>query len=369
MLYMPIIKLYYAENQLEDHHLLLLHGVYSLIIAIIEIPSGYLADVLGRKLTMILGTLLGTAGFAVYALSGGLWAFLSAEILLGIGQSFISGSDTALLYDSLKVMNKQKKYIKYEGQITAVGNFSEALAGITVSVLAFHVMRNYYYMQVAIAFLGFVSAIFITEPSFHRPEKYHKYKYVFELIKKHILNNRLLLRYILFSSFIGFASLSMAWYVQMIFYQLDIRTSFFYGIAWTILNLVVGFGSLGAYRTEKRLGRRLSLIVIFIILGGSFLVIPVLMSQWILLALLLFYFVRGIAHPIMKLYINELTVSDIRATIFSVRSLFIRILFSVSVLFLGPVRKFYGLEQSIFIAGVFLVIPCGLLLVLLLRKK
>ena len=369
MLYMPVIKLYYAENHLEDHHLLLLHGVYSFIIAITEIPSGYFADVLGRKITMISGTLLGTMGFAVYAFTGGLWAFLVAEILLGFGQSFISGSDTALLYDSLLDLKKQKKYIRYEGKITAIGNFSEALAGITVSVLAFQLMREYYYIQIGIAFTGFAASVFLIEPSHHRMKKYRRYKQVFQLVKKQIRSNRLLMQYILFSSVIGFASLSMAWFAQMIFYELDIRTSFFYGIAWTVLNLTVGFGSLMAYRTEALLGRKISLLFIFIALGSSFIVISFAIAKWVIIVLLFFYLIRGIAHPVLKLYINELTASDVRATIFSVRSLFIRILFSIAVLFLGPARKFCSLELSIFIAGCILIIPGCILLYLLLKKK
>ena len=101
MLIMPIITLFYQENGLGMKDVLLLQGIYSVAIVVLEIPSGYFADVWGRKSTLIIGSFLGVLGFAIYSFTSGFWSFLVAELVLGIGQSFISGSDSALLYDTL----------------------------------------------------------------------------------------------------------------------------------------------------------------------------------------------------------------------------------------------------------------------------
>ena len=101
MLIMPIGALFFAENGLDPFAIYLLQGVYSLSLALFEIPSGYLADVIGRRASLIIGSLLGTLGFVVLSFSHSLPGFLLAEIILGLGGSFISGSDSALLYDSL----------------------------------------------------------------------------------------------------------------------------------------------------------------------------------------------------------------------------------------------------------------------------
>ena len=75
---MPVVKLFYAENNLDDFDLFLLHALYSGVIFLIEIPSGYLADVWGRKLSIQSGLLMGLAGFVIYSLTGGFWGFLLA---------------------------------------------------------------------------------------------------------------------------------------------------------------------------------------------------------------------------------------------------------------------------------------------------
>ena len=85
MLYMPIIVLFYQENGLSLRDVLTLQAIYSIAIIVLEIPSGYLADVWGRKNTIILGAILGTLGFAVYSFSYGFLGFLIAELILGIG--------------------------------------------------------------------------------------------------------------------------------------------------------------------------------------------------------------------------------------------------------------------------------------------
>ena len=97
MLFMPIIVLFYQDNGLEMQDIFTLKAVYSIAIVLLEIPSGYLADVLGRKKTLIIGAFLGFFGFVIYDFSFGFWGFLIAELTLGLGQSLISGADSALL--------------------------------------------------------------------------------------------------------------------------------------------------------------------------------------------------------------------------------------------------------------------------------
>ena len=93
---------------------MLLQAIYSVTIVVLEIPSGYLADAVGRKKTLVFGAIMGFFGFLTYSFSYGFIGFLIAEIILGIGQSMLSGADSALLYDTLLDMKKEKEYIKYD---------------------------------------------------------------------------------------------------------------------------------------------------------------------------------------------------------------------------------------------------------------
>jgi len=136
MVAMPIVVLFFQENGLSLQQVMILQGIYSFMVAAMEIPSGYLADVFGRKHTMILGTIFCFLGFLVISLSFNFWYFFIGEIILGIGSSFISGADSALMYDSLAESKKEEEYTKVEGVAYGIGNFSEAIAGICGGLLA-----------------------------------------------------------------------------------------------------------------------------------------------------------------------------------------------------------------------------------------
>jgi len=144
MLYMPIVVPFYESNGLSMKDIMILQAVYSIAIVVLEVPSGYLADVIGRKKTLIIGAVFGILGFTTYNFSFGFMGFLVAEIILGIGQSCISGADSAMLYDSLLDRGEEKKYTRFEGRITAMGNVAEALAGIVGGLLVGITIRTPY---------------------------------------------------------------------------------------------------------------------------------------------------------------------------------------------------------------------------------
>ena len=145
---MPIVVPFYESNGLSMKDIMVLQAVYSIAIVVLEIPSGYLADVIGRRKTLIIGAMFGTIGFTTYSFSYGFLGFLVAEIILGIGQSCISGADSAMLYDSLLERGEEKKYTRFEGRITSLGNIAEAVAGILGGLLAGITLRVPYFAQI-----------------------------------------------------------------------------------------------------------------------------------------------------------------------------------------------------------------------------
>ena len=118
----------------------------------------------GAEKTILFGAILGTLGILIYSLSSDFYSFVFAEIVLGVGFSFISGADSAMLYDSLKAENRENEYIKYEGRITSGGNFAEALAGVAGGLLATISLRTPYYFQFVVAGIAIPAAYLLKEP-------------------------------------------------------------------------------------------------------------------------------------------------------------------------------------------------------------
>ena len=78
-----------------------LQAIFGLVIALLEFPSGYLADRVGYRSALLLGALGSLAGWTAHATATSFWTVAGAEVLLAAGLSLISGADTALLYESL----------------------------------------------------------------------------------------------------------------------------------------------------------------------------------------------------------------------------------------------------------------------------
>lgn len=356
MLFMPIIVLFYRENGLEMQDVFLLQGVYSVAIVLLEIPSGYLADVLGRKQTLVIGSFLGFAGFGIYSLSFGFWGFLAAELTMGIGQSLISGADSAMLYDTLKAMNKKDQYLKQEGRMVSVGNFAEAAAGILGGLLANISLRTPFFAQTAVAFIGIPAALLLIEPI--RQEKLTKMSFgdILSIVRYSLVENRQLKWNILFSAVIGATTLTMAWFVQPYFRHVGLSLTLF-GVFWSLLNLSVAITSYFAYKVEFKLGQTRMIILIATMLPLLYFILSRIDVVWGIAVLFLFYLIRGVATPVLKDYINRIADSHTRATVLSVRNFVIRVLFAGIGPFLGWYTDHYSLTSALALAaGTFFVL-------------
>jgi MFS family permease len=347
---MPVVVLFYQDNGMNMQEIFTLKAIYSVAIVAMEVPSGWMADVWGRKKTLLFGSLLGASGFLVYSFSFGFWAFVVAEIVLGVGHAFVSGADSAMLYDSLKASGKTEKYIKHEGRIASAGNFAEAIAGVAGGLLAAISLRTPFYFQFAVAAIAIPAALTLVEPKIHSIEHIHSIRKMVKNIKNTLTNNHDLRISILLSSITGAATLTFAWLVQPYFIEIGLPVEM-YGIFWTALNLTVGFSSVFAHRVEVFFGRITSLYVIIAVISCGYFLSGIVISWWGMAFLFMFYLIRGIATPIFKNYINQYAQSEIRATILSVRDFVIRIIFAVIGPVLGWITDNINLKSAFLLAG------------------
>ena len=356
MLYMPIVVPFYESNNLSMKDIMVLQAIYSIAIVVLEIPSGYLADVIGRRKTLILGAIFGTLGFATYSFSYGFLGFLIAEVILGIGQSCISGADSAMLYDSLLEKGEEKKYSRFEGRIVSLGNISEAAAGIIGGLLAGITLRTPYIAQSFVAFIALPAAITLVEPIRKVPLMKAGIMEIVHIARFALFEDRSLRRNILFSAIIGTATLTMAWFAQPFFEHIGIEIKWF-GLLWTSLNLTVAITSYTAHRLESKLGQKWSILIIALTIPLGYLALGRFQVSTGLIILYLFYLIRGYATPVLKDYINRVTASHIRATVLSVRNFVIRLLFALTAPLLGWIKDIYSLPQALTLAGtIFLVL-------------
>lgn len=366
-LVMPIIVLFYEEHKLGLQDVFILKSVYSVAAVALEVPSGYLADVWGRKRCIVAGCVLFFGGYLCYSLTSTFAAFLVAEILLGIGQTMINGADSALLYDTTVHHGRENLYLRYEGRITMIGNFAEAVAGIFGGLLAVYSLRYPFYAQAVVAFVGIPAAMALRE---YAPANkvQSPWEEILRILKYSLVTNKKLCCNIMYSGIIGAATLTMAWFVQPVLMQLETPTEW-YGIIWTVLNLTVGVAALYSDRVEQLFGMNKMNILILSVIAGGYVALAYNLTYAGLGILLLFYIFRGFATPILKGYINQMTFSEMRATVLSIRNFVIRLMFAAIAPFIGWLNDMYSLQVALLASAALIFIPGAVFLALQLRLR
>lgn len=105
-------------------------------------------------------------------------------------------------------------------------------------------------------------------------------------------------------------------------------------------------------------------LLILVCIAGGYLALAYNLTYWGLAILALFYIVRGFATPVLKGYINQLTFSDMRATVLSIRNFVIRLMFAGAAPFVGWLNDMYSLKTALLASAGIIFIP-GLIFLLL----
>ena len=334
MIVMPIIVLFFEKHGLSLTQIMILQATYSFTVAILEIPSGFFADIYGRRLSLFYGSILTFIGYLIFSFFSGFNEFFIAEILLGIGGSLISGADSALIYDTLLQLKKDEDYTIVEGKNYGIGNVSEGIAGVIGGFLAITSLDLPVYIQTFVLFFSIPISYSLVEPeSSYKLAK--SIKSIWLVVKETFFEKNKLKWYIIYSSSMGIGTLSIAWFVQP--FLIEIETPlFYYGIIWAGLNIITGITSYYSYLfNHKNLLIYTSLIMIisFILLGYN-------ISMYGFIFIVFIYLIRGIITPTLRNLININSTSERRATVLSLRSFIIRISFAIIAPILGYITDY-----------------------------
>lgn len=365
MLIIPVITLFLQENGLTLGEVFLLQAIFSLAVIILEVPSGYFSDTMGRKKVIIYGTGLGIVGYTVYAFSYGFFGFLVAEIILGLAYSFISGADSALIYETLLEAEEESSYKRYEGKYLSIGMASEGIASVLGGLLALVSLRFPLYVEAAINIPAFILAFTIVEPEMHLVENKY-FRKMRHIVKYALHENKELKWLIVYSALVGASTLTMVWFIQPYWKEVGIPLALF-GVLWAILMLVSSFFSWHADAIENLMGKKMSLLVLISLPVLGYFLTATMVAIWSIIFIFLFYITRGINNPITLDYINGLIDSDIRSTVLSIRNLASRLIFFGLGPVIGIINDEFSMRIALFASGVTFMI-LGVIVLIFMKK-
>lgn len=142
-----------------------------------EIPTGAIADMVGKRKAVILSFVLGAMGNVIMALAQNYPMLVLSIVTMTLGSAFYSGSLEALVYDSLKENNEENRYQKVVGRMNSMQNAGMAVAGI-VGGLLYQIHVSLPFLMVGVTYMiGIIVAWRLSEPNIDT-EKYSWSKFL-----------------------------------------------------------------------------------------------------------------------------------------------------------------------------------------------
>lgn len=136
--YDPFLILAFREKGLSFFQIGLLIGFREICINLFEIPSGAVADMYGRRLSMILSMIAYILSFAIFGLSKMFWLLFIAMFFFAIGEAFRTGTHKAMIFEWLRSRNRTDEKTKVYGYTRSWAKIGSAVSVVIAAALVFY---------------------------------------------------------------------------------------------------------------------------------------------------------------------------------------------------------------------------------------
>ncbi|MCD6115166.1 MFS transporter [bacterium] len=303
--------------------IMILQSWFMLWTFLLEIPTGAVADYLGRKHSLALACGVNAIAAFVYASMPNFYIFLLGEFLWAMSAALLSGADEAFVYDTLRKINETKKSKKIFGRVESFG-----LAGIMIGAPIGSFIADQFGLRAPMLLLivpfsiAFLIALTFKEPKTTQKIESKRYFNILKDGMKFFYRSRVLKILAMDMIFIASVAYFMIWLYQPMLKQAGINIGYF-GIvhACFVVSQILIMNNY--QRLERIFGSKKRLIFfsaaitgVMFIIGGLTTFIPL-----VLLAIILGGGFGLSRRPLFVSYMNKYIPSPKRATVLSTISM------------------------------------------------
>lgn len=331
--------LYLAYCGLNLAQIGLVEGIYHATSILFEIPSGAVADLLGRKKSMVLSRICIAVSCMIMLFARSFWFFALSFAVQALGNNLNSGSEEALVYDSMKAAGQEARYMRVCGRLNMIIEVSQGIATVAGGILAEFSYFWCYSACLVIAALALFPVVLMVEAPY--TEAQSRQRSILEVVMVHfrtcykiLRSDRRILKLISFYSVIFASETMLFFYSQQYYYGLGYNK-----VQISLILLVMGGVScIGAVMSERiyaALGKKTAQIGACVI-AAAFLAYGVQNLFVSAAAFAAASFFNSVLYPLESEQLNSLIPSGQRATLISVNSMF----FSIGMILLFPLAGF-----------------------------
>lgn len=346
--FVPFAVPFWLGEDLNQQKIYLLQSIFTIVMMALEVPTGVLADRIGRRTSLIMAGCFASAGFAYYSVAQGFWQFAVAEILLALGLSMNSGTLEAMRHESALALDGD------HGRSSAGSAHSARLLSAAICSIAGGLVVNVFGFRTAmvldaLTYVGAVIVVFkMAEPP-HQSRSRGQFKKARPLVWS-------LAGLILLFAFLREATHFPVFLNARILEEAGISIGW-YGAVFASLQLIgAGVARVG-HRWELRMGERLTVWLLVSLAVASYLATGMLPPHLAPLGLIGFGILYGLSQPFVVHALNSRVHDDgMRATVNSCATLIARSLYFVAGPVLGTVVDVHGVQAGFVACGVALAV-------------
>ena len=345
---MPVAVPFFSSFGLSMRDVFSLQAIFGFVVLITEVPSGYVADLLGRKNTLVVGALLAAIGQSCLLFAEGFWTLALFELFLGLSMSLISGADLALLYDTELALGRgEDEQRQVVGKLYSARTFSEAAAGVACTVVMLYAgFEELVYLQVVVGWVPVVLVLRLIEPPGERLADDGHFNNM-KKIMGYLLNHSSVLRLVIAAlSVWSLTTFYAVWLLQKLWTLQGIDLAHF-GWLWGGLTLLAAVAGRWAHRLERAIGPHGVLLFIGLAPAAGYAGLQLFGLVGGILAGTTFFLARGFGLVILRDALNKRVPSEFRATANSIASFGFRGAFVITGPIVGYLYDLWGMGVTL----------------------
>ncbi|MDF2891256.1 MAG: major facilitator superfamily 1 [Clostridia bacterium] len=353
-----IWMIYLAGKGMSLTQLGLLETIFHVTSFTMEVPTGAVADLFGRRISRIVGRLTSLISVIILLLSNSFWMFAVSFIFTALSYNLESGAGDALIYDSLKEIGEEDQFMKVNGNKEVFYQAASTISFLIGGILAFKNYSTAFTLTIAVGIITALQSFSFKEPSIgiaHRDgSKENMFIKQVSTSLKVIVNNPRIGTLIIFTQSIMAFCTCIFFYLQN-YLKADGYNEAAIGVIYAVSSLAAAITATQIHRIERRIKEQGILLLIPIITIAC--IWGIALSKYHYVLFIMMMVTEGIIFVAVSDYINKMIPSENRATILSFASM----VFSFFMITLFPVIGVIGDRYSLSFAFICLAMVGSIL--------
>lgn len=370
----PFLILFFREMGLSFLQIGMLFSVREIATNLLELPTGFVADIYGRRISMLFSMTSYIISFMIFYFFPNFYIYILAMVLFAFGEAFRTGTHKAMILEYLRMNKILDKRVEYYGSTRAASQLGSAINSLIAAAIVFY-SGNYKVVFLA-ATLPYVFNLInlATYPKeldgeIKKTEKRETFKEFFSIFK-----NKDSLKGIMNSSIFDAFFKTVKEYLQPVLKSLALslpimlafndneRTAVVVGIVYFLIYLATSYASKNASKVAKKAGNKEKAINITYLLGAALIILSGVSQRLnfqigAVIFFLILFVIENIRRPLNVAYISEKISHKTMASGLSAESQLKTLLAAI----LAPTIGF--LADKITIGGALIV--CGIVMFIL----